>query len=243
MTHCPCQKGNPRLDPKVCEARLERGDRRCLKKDGFLTKTYRCDIVRRRKEVSMLGWHFLKEDRRLGYEDGRLVEAGKTYRAKGKLLLCENGMHASARILDALQYAPGAICCRVELVGRVVEDKDKAVGRARRVIAMVDATKTLHGFACLCAEDALRLVDSPDPRSIAAIQAKRDWLAGKISDAELAAARAAAWAAVRDAAWDATRAAQDKRLTEMIEREIVLDATVKSQAEALKSALGCTEAE
>ena len=65
----------------------------------------------------------------------------------------------------------------------------------------------LHEFACRCAEYALSFVDNPDPRSIAAIEAKRKWLRGEITDKELDAARAAAWdaarAAARAAAWDA----------------------------------------
>lgn len=58
----------------------------------------------------------------------------------------------------------------------------------------------LHEFACRCAEYALSFVESPDPRSIAAIEAKRKWLRGEITDAELDAARGEA----RDAAHDAT---------------------------------------
>ena len=77
----------------------------------------------------------------------------------------------------------------------------------------------LHEFACRCAEYALSFVDNPDPRSIAAIDAKRKWLRGEITDKELraardaalaagrAAARDAAWAAARDAAGSAARAA------------------------------------
>ena len=53
----------------------------------------------------------------------------------------------------------------------------------------------LHEFACRCAEEALKLVDNPDPRSVAAIAAKRSWMKGEISGAKLAAASAAAWAA------------------------------------------------
>ena len=67
--------------------------------------------------------------------------------------------------------------------------------------------KTLHEFACVCAERALRRVENPDPRSVAAIEAKRAWIKGEISDAELAAARDAAWVAARDAAWGAAWAA------------------------------------
>ena len=61
----------------------------------------------------------------------------------------------------------------------------------------------LHEFACVCAERALSRVEHPDPRSVAAIEAKRAWMKGEISDAELDAARDAA----RAAAWDAARAA------------------------------------
>lgn len=75
----------------------------------------------------------------------------------------------------------------------------------------------LHEFACRCAEDALKLVDKPDPRSVAAIVAKRAWLRGDISDGELyaasAAASAAAWAAARDAA----RHDQIKLLVDILE--------------------------
>lgn len=61
----------------------------------------------------------------------------------------------------------------------------------------------LHEFACRCADCAISKIDNPDPRSIRAVEAKRKWLRGEISDEELAAARDAA----RDAAWAATRAA------------------------------------
>ena len=56
----------------------------------------------------------------------------------------------------------------------------------------------LNEFACRCAERALRRVENPDPRSVAAIEAKRAWMKGEISDAKLDAARDAAWAAARE---------------------------------------------
>ncbi len=75
--------------------------------------------------------------------------------------------------------------------------------------------ETLHEFACRCAEEALKLVENPDPRSVAAIEAKRRWLRGEIGDEELDAARAAArdaeaatWSAADSAAWAAARAAR-----------------------------------
>ena len=66
----------------------------------------------------------------------------------------------------------------------------------------------LHEFACRCAERALSRVEHPDPRSVAVIKAKRAWLRGEITDAELAAARGAAWDAERDAERDAAWAAE-----------------------------------
>lgn len=71
----------------------------------------------------------------------------------------------------------------------------------------------LHEFACRCAEYALSFVENPDPRSVAAVEAKRKWLRGEISDDELTKARAAAWdawgakAAAEAAAWGAKAAA------------------------------------
>ena len=163
----------------------------------------------------MLAWHFLSEDKRLGYGDGRLVEVGQTLECEGEPELCANGLHGSARLIDAVYYARGPIVCRVEIEGDVIEGEDKLCGRRRTVLWMVDATRILHEFACQCAEDALALVEQPDARSVAAIAAKRSWLNGEITDEELdaawAAASAAAWAAarssVRAAARDVARAA------------------------------------
>ena len=72
----------------------------------------------------------------------------------------------------------------------------------------------LHEVACRCAEQALirerEAGREPDPRSWAAIKAKRKWLLGEITDDELDAACAAAWSAAMSvagvAAWSAARA-------------------------------------
>ena len=147
----------------------------------------------------MLAWHFLAEDKRLGYGDGRLVEVGQTLECEGEPELCANGLHGSARLIDAVYYARGPIVCRVEIEGDVIEGEDKLCGRRRTVLWMLDATRILHEFACTCAEDALALVEQPDERSVAAIAAKRAWLNGEITDKKLDAARFAAW----DASWAA----------------------------------------
>ena len=189
-------------------------------------------------------WHFLSDDRRMQFGERELVEVGKTYRAEGPIQMCANGMHGSRRIIDALQYAPGAMICRVGLWGEVEEGNDKLVARNRKVLSMIDGTKILHEFACRCAEDALKAANVKDKRSWNAIKVKRAWLEGKATDDKLAAARdaardaawdaardaaeaaawdaaraaarAAAWDAARDAAWDAARDAQNEMLERMV---------------------------
>ena len=165
------------------------------------------------------GWHFLPADRRLRWGSCEVVEAGRTYRAKGPLVLCENGMHASRRAIDALSYAPGPVVSRVELLGERLDDGDKSCARERLVLWLADATTVLHEFACAMATDALCAAEARgervDPRLWAAIETKRRWLRGDATDQELAAARAAAGAAAWDAAgaaagaaaWDAAGAA------------------------------------
>ena len=158
----------------------------------------------------MKAWHFVTNDKRLGYRDGRIVEVGNTYEIPDKsrpIKLCEYGMHASVRALDALQYAPGYVCCLVELGGKIIEGDDKVVAESRKVLKMIDATNILHEMACISAETALRIADVQDPRCWQSIEAKRAWVRGEISDSELAAAMDAAIAAAIAAARDAARAA------------------------------------
>ena len=66
--------------------------------------------------------------------------------------------------------------------------------------------KRLHLLACDFAESVLPIFEAQypyDKRPRAAIEAKRRWVAGEITDEELAAAWAAARDAGRAAAWDA----------------------------------------
>jgi hypothetical protein len=129
--------------------------------------------------MSKLYWHWLQEDRRLRYDSKELVEVGKTITHAGPVLMCESGLHASERAIDSLQYAPGPIICRVALGGTVIDGKDKSVASERTVLWMADATNTLHEFACLCAEEALRTAKVEDVRCWNAIETKRKWLRGE----------------------------------------------------------------
>ena len=103
-----------------------------------------------------------------------------------------------------------------------VQDKFWSVLREEFIEAPI-----LHEFACRCAEYALSFVEGSDPRSIAAIEAKRKWLRGEITDAELDVARGEARDAAHDAAMYAARiaarvAAQD--VAWVIARVIAQDA-------------------
>ena len=61
-------------------------------------------------------------------------------------------------------------------------------------------------FAVWCAREALKLVDEPDPRSIAACDVAERYENSEATKEELAAARATARDAARNAAWAAARA-------------------------------------
>ena len=75
------------------------------------------------------------------------------------------------------------------------------------------SAEALHKFACRVAEYALmkerKEGREPDPRSWAAIEAKRKWLRGEITNGELAMARAAA-----AATWDVANVVAETARTE-----------------------------
>lgn len=171
----------------------------------------------------MYYWHFCKNDKRLD-----LGEACK----------------ASEKIIDALKYAQGNIICKVNLGGTIVHDTDKSVATECTVIAMANIGKELHEFACLYAEHALKKAKVREKVFWNTIQAKRDWLDGKITNEQLAAAKfaawsaaestvetvaesaaeAAAWFAAKSVAWSTVEAAeinwQNETLTRMVEKKL-----------------------
>ena len=172
-------------------------------------------------------YHFLNDDKKLGYGDGRRVHVGKWYRVKGPIELCKFGMHASKKILDALSYSKSHTLCLVELSDDVIHDGDKSVASARKVIWMLDVEMILHEFACKCAERALKQSNVTDGRCWEAIKVKRKWLKDLATDAEFNAARVASYAASY-AASDASSASsaasseekkwQEKTLLRMIKK-------------------------
>ena len=145
----------------------------------------------------MKAWHFVRDDKRLGYGDNRIVKVGRTHKVKGEPVLCNHGLHASVRLIDALGYADSSILTRVELGGTIIKGYDKVVATERTVLWMSDISDLLHRFACDEAGRALKERKITDERSWNAIKTKRLWLQGKATDAELDAAWDAAWSAAR----------------------------------------------
>lgn len=168
----------------------------------------------------ILAWHFLREDRKLRFHPYTEVISGQTLTYEGVLTLCEAGLHASERVINALYYAPGPVVSRVELSGQILKSDDKACASKRACLWIADATRALHEFACWCAEETLKRERSrgrePDERCWKAIEAKRLWLAGRIDSKGLHAARDASWYAARGASWGAARDEQNRKLESML---------------------------
>ena len=157
----------------------------------------------------MNAYHFVGATLRNGGPvppDGEWLE----YDGPMPLILCDRGLHASLHPLDALQYAPGPILCRVEVGGEIVQGDDKLVATRRRIIQRVDATDLCRAFARRCALDVAHLWVCP-PVVREYLETGREDLraaAGAAAGAAAwAAAGAAAGAAARAAAWDAAWAA------------------------------------
>ena len=119
----------------------------------------------------MTYYHFIRvnedEQAYLGYDDNRIVTVGEPVTVGGTPVLCQHGLHASKRILDALGYCPEreVALCRVELGGEVLHDTDKSVASERTIIAMLDEKQTavlLQDFARWCALQVIDLWDAPD---------------------------------------------------------------------------------
>ncbi len=160
----------------------------------------------------MKAWHFTSDTLR----DGRPLPAdGEVLRHRGDLIMCQQGLHASVRIIDALRYAPGNTVCRVSVSGHEWQGHDdKIVCRERTIVWRIDGESLLRKFARLCALDVVHLWDCPDivlrylKTGDEKIRAAAWAAAGDAArDAGWDAARDAGWAAARDAGWAAAGAA------------------------------------
>ena len=153
------------------------------------------------KQKRTLAWHFVNDTLR----DGQPIPAdGEWLEFHGECRMCESGLHASRQPFDALQFAPGATLCLVEIDGIVAEEDNKLVCSRRKIIARMDASELLWYFARMQALSVVDKWDAPDVVLDYLMTGDED-LRAAAWDAARAAARAAAWAAARNAAWAAAR--------------------------------------
>lgn len=170
----------------------------------------------------MTYWHFLREGRRLAHGDRRIVVPGETYRVEGEPVLCQHGLHASRQPIDALQYAPGPVLCKVQLGGTIVHGEDKSVATVRTVLAMTDVTDILRVFARKMAAEAwfrhFERGTHPDVDRWLEMGSEADRAAARAAAraATRAAAESAAWAAAKSAALSAAWSAANQRLLAMV---------------------------
>lgn len=102
-------------------------------------------------------WHFLSGSRRLRSTSqvqlsrlrytGKQVRLGDEVHVAGPIKMGGHGLHASVKILDALRYAPGPICCEVIVSGTILHSRDRIVGSSRQVIGWCHAGPILWDFA------------------------------------------------------------------------------------------------
>ena len=167
----------------------------------------------------MKTYYWFSKKNTLPHGDGRRIKVGRTHKVDPDLLhICHYGLHASAKPLDALKYAPGNVLWGVKLGGRIIEQTDKACASERTYLWRMDATDVLRRFARKCALDVIDLWDAPDV-AVQYLKTGDEGLRAAAWDAARAAR--AAWDAAR-AAWDAARAAratQSRRLSAMIASE------------------------
>ena len=93
------------------------------------------------------GWWF-SQGYTLSHKDRRRIKLGITHKVEGEIVPCQNGLHYSARAIDALRYAAGPIVWKVRGSGIIVpHGGDKFAASERTYIAGgVDVSKSLRKF-------------------------------------------------------------------------------------------------
>lgn len=118
---------------------------------------------------NMLGWHILGPSKSLRYGDLRIVTLGdrlETLR-DDPIGVCNNGMHASSRIIDCLLYSPHTVFCRVLVENEIITTDDKFAGRYRTVLkwtTQTDGTNAIEQFRNYLLDRARRIVTKLEAR-------------------------------------------------------------------------------
>ena len=120
----------------------------------------------------VLGWHFVGQTLR----GGRPIPVdGEMLMQNGPIIPCKNGLHASVKVLDALQFAPGTTLCRVQLSGTAVEQggtKHAASARVIQAVADINHALKEQGLAAReIAQNAEQVAQMTEQGSLASGQA------------------------------------------------------------------------
>ena len=152
----------------------------------------------------MKAWHFVGDTLRNG---GPIPADGELLAYNGNIKMCESGLHASIRLIDALKYAPGSTICRVDCDTIMEKGNDKLVCGYRTILWRVGGEELLRKFARLCALD---VVDAWDCPSIVLQWLRGDFAAESAAwSAAKSAAESAAWSAAKSAAGSAAKFAAE----------------------------------
>jgi len=116
------------------------------------------------------------------------------------------GLYSYENPLDALEFTNSPIVYRLELIGKILSNKNEFYSEHRKVLWTADAKKTLHLFACWSVDRIFnkehKWKHKIDKRIWDAAQAKHDWIEGKITDRELSKYRFDARAVVDSLSYD-----------------------------------------
>ena len=156
----------------------------------------------------MKAYYFAANDKKLRHGDNRKIRVGITHKIKGTPVLCEHGLHASERLIDALKYAPGHMLYVVQLGGEIVKGEDKVVAQERTYVSFLNAKELLREFARKQALINIKKIKPYTTEEDYAIIIK--WLKTgdkKYQIAARSAAAAAAWSAADSAAESAAESA------------------------------------
>ena len=127
------------------------------------------------------------------------------WQKESKALKCEQGFHASERIIDAMRFVNCEVLARVEVKGKCDKEDDKQCWTEMRIVEAYEWTKQdsvkLSIFAAELSLKNFEKVFPDDKRPREAIEAAKKWLE-KPTKANESAARSAAWSAW-SAAWSA----------------------------------------
>ena len=158
-----------------------------------------------------LAWHFVQlvdGVPTLGNGAGPAPAVGEWLTVEPPLIICQRGLHASWRAIDALDFVSwdNAVACLVEVDGIGEEHAEKLVCSRRRIVAMVECDDVLRLFAREAALSVAQYWTMP-PVVREHLETGNEEIRDAARDAARTAAGAAARDAARDAAGDAARTA------------------------------------